>query len=107
MDEEKNRSYFLLSRRTKRLLRDKKLTKQLEKSYFIMSAAGDLLEKILVSYSELEKRQVKKIESTKALNRDFYKHTVSVPSAVESLTVTNVNYYDNLTHIYQTPQFGY
>jgi tRNA U34 2-thiouridine synthase MnmA/TrmU len=59
-----------------------KLTKQFEESYFIMSAAGELLEQILVHYSELEKRQLKKIESTKALNRNFYKRSVPLSTTI-------------------------
>ena len=58
-----------------------KLREQLLESRTVMSTAGEFLVSTVDSYSDVEIRQVKKVDGTKAHNRDFYKNPVAVASA--------------------------
>lgn len=57
------------------------LVTQLGETRAVMNTAGGLLSKTVESYSASETRQVKKVDSLKAHNRDFYKNPVVVASA--------------------------
>lgn len=57
------------------------LVTQLNETRAIMNTAGGLLGKTVDGYSASETRQVKKVDSLKAHNRDFYKNPVVVASA--------------------------
>ncbi|MEA4924232.1 MAG: hypothetical protein VB084_02885 [Syntrophomonadaceae bacterium] len=54
---------------------------QLGESRAIINTAGELLSKSVESYSNVETRQVKRVDSLKAHNRDFYQNPVVVASA--------------------------
>ncbi|MDR2502320.1 MAG: hypothetical protein LBC78_03620 [Oscillospiraceae bacterium] len=58
-----------------------KLQGQLGESRAVLNAAGEFLVKTVDGYSGTETRQVKKVDGTKAHNRDFYKNPVVVASA--------------------------
>ncbi|MDR1589317.1 MAG: hypothetical protein LBS51_03910 [Oscillospiraceae bacterium] len=58
-----------------------KLQTQLGESRVILNTAGELLTKTVGTYTTTETRQVKKVDSLKAHNRDFYKNPVVVASA--------------------------
>ena len=58
-----------------------KLREQLLESRTVMNTAGEFLVSSVDSYSDVEIRQVKKVDGTKAHNRDFYKNPVVVASA--------------------------
>lgn len=53
---------------------------QLGESRAIINTAGELLSKSVESYSNVETRQVKRVDSLKAHNRDFYQNPVVVAS---------------------------
>ena len=57
------------------------LREQLVESRAVLSTAGEFLVSTVDSYSDVEVRQVKKVDRTKAHNRDFYKNPVVVASA--------------------------
>jgi|GEM_PF-3255029 hypothetical protein len=57
-----------------------KLGVQLGESRAIINTAGELLSKSVESYSNVETRQVKRVDSLKAHNRDFYQNPVVVAS---------------------------
>ena len=57
------------------------LNLQLVESRVVLNTAGEFLVKTVDSYSDVEVRQVKKVDGTKAHNRDFYKNPVVVASA--------------------------
>jgi hypothetical protein len=57
-----------------------KLQGQLGESRTVLNVAGEFLVKSVESYSGAETRQVKKVDGTKAHNRDFYKNPVVVAS---------------------------
>ncbi len=50
-----------------------KLREQLTESRTVINTAGEFLTKTVDSYTGVELRQVKKADSTRAHNRDFYK----------------------------------
>ena len=54
---------------------------QLGESRAILNTAGELLIKNVESYNGVEVRQVKRVDSLKAHNRDFYKRPIVVASA--------------------------
>lgn len=99
-----------------------KLQAQLGESRAVLNAAGDFLVKIVESYSGTETRQVKKVDGTKAHNRDFYKNPVVVASAggaaggaaimgaagavpSPAASTTTVNYTDNSVNVtYAAPE---
>lgn len=58
-----------------------KLQTQLGESRTVLNTAGEFLVKTVESYTGVETRQVKKVDSTRAHNRDFYKNPVVVASA--------------------------
>lgn len=58
-----------------------KLSQQLEENRIVVNMAADVVEKCVEGYSGTEVIIVKKVDSVKAHNRDFYKNPVSVPSA--------------------------
>lgn len=58
-----------------------KLYTQLGESRSVLNTAGELLLKSVEGYTGAETRQVKKVDSMKAHNRDFYKNPVVVASA--------------------------
>ena len=58
-----------------------KLHEQLVESRSVLNTAGEFLVSTVDSYSDVEIRQVKKVDGTKAHNRDFYKNPVVVASA--------------------------
>lgn len=58
-----------------------KLNVQLNESRTVLNVAGELLVKNTEAYNNTEVRQVKKVDSIKAHNRDFYKNPVVVASA--------------------------
>ena len=58
-----------------------RLGAQLGESRAILNTAGELLVKNVESYGGVELRQVKKVDSMKAHNRDFYKKPIVVASA--------------------------
>ncbi len=85
-----------------------RLAAQLGESRTVLNTAGSLLEKAVEGYSGSETRQVKKVDSLKAHNRDFYKNPVVVASAggaaagaagsaAGAAAGTTVNYTDNST----------
>lgn len=93
-----------------------KLREQLGESRTVLNTAGEFLVKTVDSYTGVEVRQVKKTDSTKAHNRDFYKNPVVVasvggaaggagvaaamPSSVASApAATTVNYTDNSVNV--------
>lgn len=53
---------------------------QLGESRAIINTAGELLNKSVESYSNVETRQVKRVDSLKAHNRDFYQNPIVVAS---------------------------
>jgi hypothetical protein len=57
-----------------------KLREQLGESRTVLHTAGEFLTKTVDSYTGVEIRQVKKADSTRAHNRDFYKNPVVVAS---------------------------
>jgi hypothetical protein len=57
-----------------------KLQAQLGESRTVLNTSGEFLVKTVESYSGVETRQVKKVDGTKAHNRDFYKNPVAVAS---------------------------
>ncbi len=57
-----------------------KLREQLGESRTVLNTAGEFLVKTVDSYTGVELRQVKKADSTRAHNRDFYKNPVVVAS---------------------------
>lgn len=101
-----------------------KLHTQLGESRTVLSTAGELLTKSVQVYTSTETRQVKKVDSLKAHNRDFYKNPVVVASAGTTggaavgasvaatptvaaatptqTTANTVNYTDNSTNIQYT-----
>ncbi|MCL2699918.1 MAG: hypothetical protein FWE68_06355, partial [Defluviitaleaceae bacterium] len=91
-----------------------KLGVQLGESRAILNTAGEFLVKTVDSYSGAEVRQVKKVDATKAHNRDFYKNPVVVASvggaaggaavagaagAAPPPAATTVNYTDNSVNV--------
>ena len=58
-----------------------KLREQLVESRAVINTAGEFLVSAVDGYSDVEVRQVKKVDGTKAHNRDFYKNPVVVASA--------------------------
>jgi hypothetical protein len=92
-----------------------KLREQFVESRTILNTAGEFLTKTVDSYNGVEIRQVKKVDSTRAHNRDFYKNPVVVASAGASAgagmaagagmpapSATAVNYTDNSVNINYT-----
>lgn len=101
-----------------------KLHTQLGESRAVLSTAGELLTKSVQAYTSTETRQVKKVDSLKAHNRDFYKNPVVVASAgtvggaavsasvaaapaaatatPSQSSATTINYTDNSTNIQYT-----
>ena len=59
----------------------KKLSQQLEENRTVVNMAADVVTKCLEGYSGVEKKNVKRVDSAKAHNRDFYKNPVVVASA--------------------------
>lgn len=57
-----------------------KLRTQLGESRAVLNTSGELLIKTVENYDVAEKRQVKKVDSMRAHNRDFYKRPVVVAS---------------------------
>jgi hypothetical protein len=58
-----------------------KFSTQLTESRVVLSTAGGLLTSTVEKYTGVETRQVKRVDSFKAHNRDFYKNPVVVASA--------------------------
>ena len=58
-----------------------KLCEQLAESRAVINTAGEFLVSAVDGYSNVEIKQVKKVDGTKAHNRDFYKNPVVVASA--------------------------
>jgi hypothetical protein len=105
-----------------------KLNTQLGESRAILNTAGELLTKNVENYSGAEVRQVKKVDSMKAHNRDFYKNPVVVASvggaaggatvgavagaasagaATPAGSTTTVNYTDNsVNNNYTSPEMS-
>ena len=94
-----------------------RLAAQLGESRTVLNTAGSLLEKAVEGYSASETRQVKKVDSLKAHNRDFYKNPVVVASAggaaagaagaaAGAAAGTTVNYTDHSTTLnyYAAPE---
>jgi hypothetical protein len=84
-----------------------KLYSQLLEARAILKLAGEVLVKTVEQYGGAERRQVKKVDGTKAHNRDFYKRPVVVPSVggdvvgvvVSTTTTATVNYADQPTSV--------
>ncbi len=84
-----------------------KLREQLTESRTVINTAGEFLTKTVDSYTGVELRQVKKADSTRAHNRDFYKNPVVVASvggaaqvsAPVSAPTPTVNYTDNSVNV--------
>ena len=80
-----------------------KLTTQLGETRAMMNMAGELLSKTVEGYTASETRQVKKVDSLKAHNRDFYKNPVVVASAggsaagAAAAATPSMQYTDNST----------
>jgi hypothetical protein len=97
-----------------------KLQGQLGESRTVLNVAGEFLVKTVEGYSGTELRQVKKVDGTKAHNRDFYKNPVvvasaggaaggaaamGVASAATAPAATAVNYTDNSANVtYAAPE---
>lgn len=58
-----------------------KLNTQFGESRVVLNTSGELLIKSVESYLGVETRQVKKVDGTRAHNRDFYKNPIVVASA--------------------------
>mgnify|MGYP000845351488 CR=1 FL=1 len=58
-----------------------KLGAQLGEARAVLDTAGQILAKSVENYTGAETRQVRKVDSLKAHNRDFYKNPVAVASA--------------------------
>lgn len=96
-----------------------KLRTQFGESGAVLNTAGELLLASVESYGGAETRQVKKVDSYKAHNRDFYKNPIVVASAGASVggmagavptagagaaPSTAINYTDNSVNVtYNTP----
>jgi hypothetical protein len=90
-----------------------KLREQLGESRTVLNTAGEFLVKTVDNYTGVEIRQVKKADSTKAHNRDFYKNPVVVASVggaaaggavtaaapTPATPATTVNYTDNSVNV--------
>jgi hypothetical protein len=86
-----------------------KLREQLGESRTVLNTAGEFLTKTVDSYTGVEVRQVKKADSTRAHNRDFYKNPVVVASVggagvaaaipASAPSATTVNYTDNSVNV--------
>ncbi len=81
-----------------------KLSQQLGESRVVLNMAGELIGKSVERYGGTEKNVVKKVDSVKAHNRDFYKNPVVVASAggtvaggAGAAAATAVQYTDNST----------
>ena len=58
-----------------------KFKQQLEEEKTILNLAGQVIADVVQSYTGAEKKNVQKVDRTKAHNRDFYKRPVTVASA--------------------------
>ena len=56
-------------------------SKQLEAEKTFLNMAGQVLIDVVQAYTSTEKKNVAKVDKTKAHNRDFYKRPVTVASA--------------------------
>ena len=59
----------------------KKFKKQLEEEKTVLNLSGQILQDVVQVYSGTEKKNVQKVDKTKAHTRDFYKRPVAVASA--------------------------
>ena len=82
--------------------------KQLESEKTFLDMAGQVLIDVVQAYTDTEKKNVAKVDKTKAHNRDFYKRPVVVASAggstasASASTVNSVNTVNNVNKSYTT-----